>query len=172
MPPTGGSFPCCSCDSKDTSGGKAGTSQRGSLAELAPLAQEQDPWNRLHATPTLSSVRREVWYLEPGVPQDSLDFNLSSLYDHHKELLRNKNQVVIHKETLFDDHGVLKGLDSVQEPKPLPAESRTSQGLPMRCWVSPTKESVHSIKGTIECPHNASTNSGYSRKDNGGFFSQ
>uniref|UniRef100_A0A7M4E9R6 Uncharacterized protein n=1 Tax=Crocodylus porosus TaxID=8502 RepID=A0A7M4E9R6_CROPO len=109
MPPTGGSFPCCSCDSKDTSGGKAGTSQ---------------------------------------VPQDSLDFNLSSLYDHHKELLRNKNQVVIHKET------------------------RTSQGLPMRCWVSPTKESVHSIKGTIECPHNASTNSGYSRKDNGGFFSQ
>lgn len=28
---------------------------------------QQDPWSRLHGTPTLASIRREVWYSEPAV---------------------------------------------------------------------------------------------------------
>lgn len=31
------------------------------------LAQQRDPWNRLHGTPTLASIRREIWYTEPEV---------------------------------------------------------------------------------------------------------
>uniref|UniRef100_K7G8G2 Uncharacterized protein n=1 Tax=Pelodiscus sinensis TaxID=13735 RepID=K7G8G2_PELSI len=110
--------------------------------------------------------------MEPEVPRDSLDFKLTSLYNHHKELLQDKNQIVIHKETLFDDHGTLKGLEPVEEPKPPPLECQKTRGLSVRCWVSPTKESIHSIEGAIECPHTAATNSGYSRKENGSFFSQ
>ncbi|XP_042717783.1 cilia- and flagella-associated protein 276 isoform X2 [Malaclemys terrapin pileata] len=106
------------------------------------------------------------------VPRDSLDFKLTSLYNHHKEQLRDKSQIVIHKETLLDVHGALKGLEPVKEPELPPVEHRTARGLSMRCWVSPTKESIHSIEGAIECPHTAATNSGYSRKENGSFFSQ
>uniref|UniRef100_A0A8C3TIT3 Uncharacterized protein n=1 Tax=Chelydra serpentina TaxID=8475 RepID=A0A8C3TIT3_CHESE len=139
--------------------------QTGPYAEPTHLAQQRDPWNRLHGTPTLSSTRKEV-------PRDSLDFKLTSLYNHHKEQLRDKSQIVIHKETLLDDHGALKGLETVKEPEPPPVEHHTARGLSVRNWVSPTKESIYSIEGAIECPHTAATNSGYSRKENGSFFSQ
>ncbi|KAM9184706.1 LOW QUALITY PROTEIN: cilia- and flagella-associated protein 276 [Mergus octosetaceus] len=66
-------------------------------------------------------------------------------------------------------------------PGPAAAAEPLSPGAPRqpqrppepspRCWVSPKKESVHSIRGGIECPHSAATNSGYSRKADGGFFS-
>ncbi|XP_073175891.1 cilia- and flagella-associated protein 276 isoform X1 [Lepidochelys kempii] len=218
MPPTRDPFPCPRCENEDTFTGRAGPSQTGPYAEPTHRAQQQDPWNRLHRTATLSSTRKEVWYTEPEVPRDSLDFKLTSLYNHHKEQLRDKSQTVIHKETLLDDHGsarghnqnaggmvlgagtylvraglcprecriwnsnaspappaysrALKGLEPVKEPEPPPVEHRTARGLSVRCWVSPTKESIHSIEGAIECPHTAATNSGYSRKENGSFFSQ
>lgn len=41
----------------------------------------------------------------------------------------------------------------------------------IRTWVNPQKASVYSIQGTIESHHNASTNRGYSRKHDGGFYS-
>ncbi|CAM5171120.1 unnamed protein product [Eretmochelys imbricata] len=172
MPPTRDPFPCPRCENEDTFTGRAGPSQTGPYAEPTHRAQQRDPWNRLHRTATLSSTRKEVWYTEPEVPRDSLDFKLTSLYNHHKEQLRDKSQTVIHKETLLDDHGALKGLEPVKEPEPPPVEHRTARGLSVRCWVSPTKESIHSIEGAIECPHTAATNSGYSRKENGSFFSQ
>ncbi|XP_040391495.1 protein C1orf194 homolog [Cygnus olor] len=56
------------------------------------------------------------------------------------------------------DHGAPRQPQRPPEPSP-------------RCWASPKKESVHSIQGGIECPHSAATNSGYSRKADGGFFS-
>nr|XP_006128993.1 uncharacterized protein C1orf194 homolog isoform X1 [Pelodiscus sinensis] len=172
MPPTRDPFPSPRCENEDTFTGRARRSQVSPYAEPIHLVQQRDPWNRLHRTPTLSSTRKEVWYMEPEVPRDSLDFKLTSLYNHHKELLQDKNQIVIHKETLFDDHGTLKGLEPVEEPKPPPLECQKTRGLSVRCWVSPTKESIHSIEGAIECPHTAATNSGYSRKENGSFFSQ
>uniref|UniRef100_A0A674JWI8 Uncharacterized protein n=1 Tax=Terrapene triunguis TaxID=2587831 RepID=A0A674JWI8_9SAUR len=124
----------------------------GPYAEPTHLAQQQDPWNRLHRTPTLSSTRKEVWYTEPEVPRDSLDFKLTSLYNHHKEQLRDKSQIVIHKETLLDRHRV-----PTEETPPRPPVS-----LLVITWLSPS----------LECPHTAATNSGYSRKENGSFFSQ
>ncbi|XP_074833751.1 cilia- and flagella-associated protein 276 [Carettochelys insculpta] len=176
MPPTRDPSPSPSPSPRHGNQGpwavRAGPSQTGLYAKPTHLAQQRDPWNRLHGTPTLSSTRKEVWYMEPEVPRDNLDFKLTSLYNHHEELLRDKSQIVIHKETLFDDHGMLKGLEPVKQPELPAAESHTARGQSPTCWVSPTKESIHSIEGAIECPHTAATNSGYSRKENGSFFSR
>lgn len=37
--------------------------------------------------------------------KDSLDFHLTALYNHHEDLLKDKSEVVLHKETIYDDHG-------------------------------------------------------------------
>uniref|UniRef100_A0A8D2J2B1 Chromosome 1 open reading frame 194 n=1 Tax=Varanus komodoensis TaxID=61221 RepID=A0A8D2J2B1_VARKO len=113
---------------------------RFSLLQKAPyavpthLAQQRDPWNRLHGS------------------RDSLDFNLSSLYNHHEDLLKDKSKVPLKKRTAP------------------PVHCPTSRGISVRHWVNPIKESIHSIEGAIESPHTAATNSGYSRKENGGIF--
>ncbi|KAL7985218.1 hypothetical protein Chor_003788 [Crotalus horridus] len=56
----------------------------------------------------------------------------------------------------------VKKYTSVQHP--------TSKGITVRHWANPVKESIHHIEGAIESPHTAATNSGYSRKENGGIF--
>uniref|UniRef100_A0A8D0KK72 Cilia and flagella associated protein 276 n=1 Tax=Salvator merianae TaxID=96440 RepID=A0A8D0KK72_SALMN len=172
--------------------GNNSTSEKGQYAMPSHHAQQPDPWNRLHATRTLASIRREVWFSEPQVIRDSLDFNLSALYNHHEDLLKDKSEVVLHKETLFDSHGALKGFEpekkctvssiyrpSSRAPKGFElakdyVESSVhrpcSRGICVRHWVNPVKESIHSIEGAIESPHTAATNSGYSRKENGGIF--
>uniref|UniRef100_A0A8C0ISY7 Cilia and flagella associated protein 276 n=1 Tax=Chelonoidis abingdonii TaxID=106734 RepID=A0A8C0ISY7_CHEAB len=143
MPPTRDPFPYPRYENEDTFTGQARPGQTGPYTEPTHLVQQQDPWNRLHRAPTLSSTRKEVWYTEPEVevPKDSLDFKLTSLYNHHKEQLRDKSEI---------------------SKQPFP---NLTQGTRM-------PQSAHSCKGTRKCPHTAATNSGYSRKENGGFFSQ
>ncbi|XP_062974873.1 cilia- and flagella-associated protein 276 isoform X1 [Elgaria multicarinata webbii] len=106
MPPTRDPFSFPNYENEDTYNGKNSSSQKVPYAVPTHLAQQRNPWNRLHATPTLASIRREVWYAEPEVCRDSLDFNLSSLYNHHEDLLKDKSKVVLHRETLFDEHRV------------------------------------------------------------------
>uniref|UniRef100_A0A452SE82 Uncharacterized protein n=1 Tax=Ursus americanus TaxID=9643 RepID=A0A452SE82_URSAM len=53
---------------------------------------------------------------------------------------------------------------------PPPPPSITSRAN-IRHWINPKKESIHSIQGSIVSPHTAATNGGYSRKNDGGFFS-
>ncbi|ETE70183.1 hypothetical protein L345_04008, partial [Ophiophagus hannah] len=66
-------------------------------------------------------------------------------------------------------HGrTLKGLEPVK--KYASVQHPTSKGITVRHWVNPVKESIHHIEGAIESPHTAATNSGYSRKENGGIF--
>ncbi|KAJ6659535.1 hypothetical protein lerEdw1_018770 [Lerista edwardsae] len=170
MPPTRDSFSYPNYENEDRDNGRARNSKKAPYAMDAHIAQQLDPWNRLHATPTLASIRREVWYTEPQVSRDSLDFHLTSLYNHHEDLLKDKSQVVLHKETLINEHGVLKGLEPVKERAVPPIQRPTSRGLSVRHWVNPVKESIHSIEGAIESPHTAATNSGFSRKENGGIF--
>nr|XP_003220462.1 PREDICTED: uncharacterized protein C1orf194 homolog [Anolis carolinensis] len=134
------------------------------------VVPEQDPWSRLHGTPTLASIRREIWYLQPEPSKDSLDFHLTALYNHHEDLLKDKSKVVLHKETLFDTHGIPRVLEPGQEHVEPSIHRPTSRGICVRHWISPVKESIHSIEGAIESPHTAATNSGYSRKENGGIF--
>ncbi|XP_031422889.1 protein C1orf194 homolog [Clupea harengus] len=130
------------------------------------LAQNENPWSRLNDTATLASVRRNVCYYDQEAPSDSLDFQLKSTYDHHQEFLCNKNKTLFQRETYSDEHGrILKNREKAEAPQ-CEVEKRD-----IRVWVNPQKASIYSIQGTIESHHNASTNRGYSRKHDGGFYS-
>ncbi|XP_066500660.1 cilia- and flagella-associated protein 276 [Hoplias malabaricus] len=124
------------------------------------MAQNEEPWSRLTYTATLSSMRKSALHYDNETPKDSLDLHLKAVYDNHLDFLKNKNQILIQKETLVD-HGEKK---ADEEPNYDPHKE-------LRVWVNPQKASIHSIEGTIESHHNASTNRGYSRKHDGGFYS-
>ncbi|XP_060786811.1 cilia- and flagella-associated protein 276 [Neoarius graeffei] len=122
------------------------------------IAQNEEPWSRLNSSPTFSSLRRSVLY-HKETPKDSLDFHLSAVYDNHLLFLLNKNETLFQKETLLRDLG-----DNDEDvPK-------RDDKMKLRVWVNPQKASIHSIEGAIESHHNASTNQGYSRKQDGGFY--
>ncbi|KAK3102401.1 hypothetical protein FSP39_011148 [Pinctada imbricata] len=130
------------------------------------LAQNEDPWNRLNSTCTLSSSRHEVYHQDPQAPRDSLDFILKSKYDHHDEFLRAKNETLYQPETKGDEHGrVLKNrIVEVIIEKPY-------LNHPLTVDEQKKKDSIHTIENAIEGHHTQTTNRGYSRKPDGGFFS-
>ncbi|RXN23180.1 putative protein C1orf194-like [Labeo rohita] len=128
------------------------------------LAQDDEPWRRLHNTTTQASSRRNVFHCDTTAPKDSLDIHLKSTYDHHLGLFQNKYQIVTQKETVALDNGTLKNKES--EDSMCETENKG-----MKVWVDTQKASIYSIKGSIESHHTASTNRGYSRKHDGGFYS-
>uniref|UniRef100_W5MVW2 Si:ch211-163l21.7 n=1 Tax=Lepisosteus oculatus TaxID=7918 RepID=W5MVW2_LEPOC len=157
MPRSRDPFPYPKYENDDTFIGKPKNCQKVPYSKPTHLAQNEDPWNRLNARATLSSARREVLYFDPEVPQDRLDFQLKSLYDHHEEFLKDKNETLYQRETFTEDHGYSKdNNDSVL--------LRISVTPGVRC--SPNSPFVFP-----ESHHNASTNRGYSRKQDGGFYS-
>ncbi|XP_053313812.1 cilia- and flagella-associated protein 276 [Spea bombifrons] len=163
MPPTRNPFPYPPYENDNTFRGRE--MQRATYRNPPHLEQQEDPWNRLNATPTLSSARRTVYYTDPEAPSDSLDFHLKSLYDHHNSLLKDRNETLFQMETLTDSHGrILK--NRVKETPP-PQEEKSN----IRQWVSPQRISVYSIDGAIVSQHTAATNRGYSRKQDGGYYS-
>uniref|UniRef100_A0A4X1TF20 Uncharacterized protein n=1 Tax=Sus scrofa TaxID=9823 RepID=A0A4X1TF20_PIG len=102
------------------------------------------------------------------IPKDDLDFRLSALYNHHSGTFKNKSEILIHQETIQDTHGIKIQFpgESLPPPQPPPITSQANIH-----WINPKKESIHSIQGSIVSPHTAATNRGYSRKNDGGFFS-
>jgi len=129
------------------------------------IAQTEGPWHRLNCTPTLTSSRREVYHFDPKAPRDSLDFVLKSQYDHHKEFLKAGNETLVQPETLGQEHGRILKNRLVHVP---PQADELNH--PLRQCSAPKKESVHSIKKAIDGHHTQTTNRGYSRKPDGGFF--
>ncbi|XP_056116996.1 cilia- and flagella-associated protein 276 [Rhinichthys klamathensis goyatoka] len=125
------------------------------------LAQNDEPWRRLHNTTTQASSHRNVFHYDDTAPNDSLDIHLKSTYDHHLGLFQNKSQTMTQKETLTLDNATLKNRES--------EEKTDNKGI--KVWVDTQKASIYSIKGSIESHHTASTNRGYSRKHDGGFYS-
>ncbi|XP_015197632.2 cilia- and flagella-associated protein 276 isoform X2 [Lepisosteus oculatus] len=105
MPRSRDPFPYPKYENDDTFIGKPKNCQKVPYSKPTHLAQNEDPWNRLNARATLSSARREVLYFDPEVPQDRLDFQLKSLYDHHEEFLKDKNETLYQRETFTEDHG-------------------------------------------------------------------
>ncbi|XP_030641520.1 cilia- and flagella-associated protein 276 [Chanos chanos] len=124
------------------------------------IAQNDEPWSRLNDTATLASIRRNIHYYDKEAPRDSLDFHLKSTYDQHLEFLRNKNQTLYQRETFSHDHG--------RKPD---VPSCNTEHREVRVWVNSQRPSIYSVQGAIESHHNASTNRGYSRKQDGGFYS-
>eukprot|EP00745_Piridium_sociabile_P028483 TRINITY_DN45888_c0_g1_i1.p1 TRINITY_DN45888_c0_g1~~TRINITY_DN45888_c0_g1_i1.p1 ORF type:complete len:184 (-),score=35.87 TRINITY_DN45888_c0_g1_i1:121-672(-) len=130
------------------------------------LAQQQDPWNRLNSRHTLSSSRHEVYHYDRQAPNDALDFNLTATYNHHDDLLRNRNHTTFQRETFEEDHAGRKLRNrEVIRPKQAPYLNH-----PL-CITSQKKmESIHAVKNAIAGDHSEETNNGYSRKTDGGFF--
>ncbi|XP_066559540.1 cilia- and flagella-associated protein 276 [Amia ocellicauda] len=166
MPRSRDPFPSPRYENDDTFLGDSKRCQISRYSKPTHLAQNDDPWSRLSAGATLSSSRREVLHFDPEAPEDSLDFNLKSTYNHHQEFLKPKNETLYQRETFTEDNGrILK--NRVKEDPP----QNDLRKNPNRVWVSAEKASIYSIEGTIESHHNASTNRGYSRKHDGGFYS-
>jgi len=130
------------------------------------LAQQQDPWNRLNTKHTLTSSRREVYHHDPQAPRDSLDFILKSKYNQHEELLKNKNETLFQKET-YDENQAGRKLKN--RTKVIPQKA-PEMNHPITINRQEKCESTHSIKMAIESHHTQTTNKGYSRKPDGGFF--
>lgn len=51
---------------------------------------------------TLSTLNAPL-FSQPQAPNDSLDFQLKSVYDHHKDFFWRKNQILYQKETVSED---------------------------------------------------------------------
>ncbi|ELW65334.1 uncharacterized protein C1orf194 homolog [Tupaia chinensis] len=169
MPPTRDPFQHPTLDNDDSYLGKLRASKKSPYKNPTHLAQQQDPWNRLNSTPTITSMRRDAYFFDSEIPKDDLDFRLAALYDHHTGAFKNKSEVLLHQETIQDTSGIkTQGPGAfLPTPPPLSIISRAN----IRHWINPKKESTHSIQGSIVSPHTAATNGGYSRKNDGGFFS-
>ncbi|KAM9320176.1 cilia- and flagella-associated protein 276 [Gastrophryne carolinensis] len=163
MPPTRNPYPYPRYENDSTFQGKE--TKGLTCTNSINWPHNEDTWKRLNATPTLSSARREACYHDPESPSDSLDFNLKALYNHHDSLLKNRNETVFQVETFTDNHGRL--LKNRVKANATSQEEKTG----VRQWASPQKISVYSIDGAITSHHTATTNRGYSRKQDGGYYS-
>ncbi|XP_055474127.1 cilia- and flagella-associated protein 276 [Psammomys obesus] len=168
MPHTQESFSHAVISDEDNNLGNPRTAKKLLNKNPAHLAQHQEPWTRLNAKATITSKRREAYFFDPKIPKDDLDFRLAALYDHHTGIFKNKTEILLQQETTEDIRKKQMQFpgESLQAP-PAPITSRAN----IRHWISPKKESIHSIQGSIVSPHTAATNGGYSRKTDGGFFS-
>ncbi|XP_056320357.1 cilia- and flagella-associated protein 276 isoform X1 [Danio aesculapii] len=138
--------------------------QKLSYDKPTHLAQNDEPWRRLHNTTTEASSRRTIFHYNTTTPKDSLDIHLKSAYDHHLGLFQNKSQTVMQMETVGAENGTKKN-------KELEDSVCDAENKGIKVWVDAQKASLYSIKGSIESHHTASTNRGYSRKHDGGFYS-
>lgn len=126
---------------------------------------QEDPWNRLNNAHTLNSHRRNVYYYDPQVPRDDLDFVLKCKYNHSEEILKSKAEVLKQPETL----GLLNG--RILKNRPIIPEPITLEQKELVQYTHPRKTTVNSAKGlAIESHHSEATNRGYSRKVGGGFY--
>ncbi|XP_052034484.1 cilia- and flagella-associated protein 276 [Apodemus sylvaticus] len=168
MPHPQESFSNPALGDEDTHLGNPLASKKSPYKNPTHLAQQQDPWSRLSSTPTATSIRRDAYFFDPKIPKDDLDFRLAALYDHHTGAFKNKTEILLHQETIEDIQGTKIQFPGERFHSPsAPITSRTT----IRHWINPKKESIHSIQGSIVSPHTAATNGGYSRKNDGGFFS-
>ncbi|XP_073090556.1 cilia- and flagella-associated protein 276 isoform X2 [Manis javanica] len=106
MPPMEDPFQPPKLDNDGSYLGKLQVSKKVPYKNPTHLAQQQEPWNRLSSTPTITSMRQDVYFFDPQIPKDDLDFRLAALYNHHTETFKNKSEILIQQETTQDIHGV------------------------------------------------------------------
>lgn len=108
MPFTWDPFQHPTLDNDDTFLGKLGASKKLPYKNPGHLAQQQEPWSRLSSAPTITSMRRDIYFFDPEIPKDDLDFRLAALYNHHTGTFKNKSEILLHQETTQDTHGIIK----------------------------------------------------------------
>ncbi|XP_036960570.1 protein C1orf194 homolog [Acanthopagrus latus] len=111
--------------------------QRKPYDKPTHIAQTEEPWSHLHDMATLASTRRSVMHYEHQAPKDSLDFQLKSVYDHHKDNFWTKNQISYQKETASEGH---------RTQEKLRQETEKEQEKDIRTWVDPQRRSIYSMK--------------------------
>merc|ERR1712037_35637 len=133
--------------------------------------RKTDVGTRLFDTPTLSSARREIYHFNRDAPIDCLDFELKSVYDHHNDFLKNQPYVLRQKVTSGNPDGVIlkNRVQNVVDEEDHKINDHENKLLRIVTGSKDTKNSPH--PGAIHSHHNATTNRGYSRKHNGGFYS-
>ncbi|KAM4737841.1 cilia- and flagella-associated protein 276 [Anableps anableps] len=94
------------------------------------IVQNEEPWSRPHNTATLPGTHHCVMNYQ--APRDSLDFQLSSVYDHHKHLFWSKHQTSYQKETVSEDHR--KGINF--------EKLMQEQENGIRVWVDPNRDCI------------------------------
>uniref|UniRef100_UPI0037E7C557 cilia- and flagella-associated protein 276 n=1 Tax=Semicossyphus pulcher TaxID=241346 RepID=UPI0037E7C557 len=99
------------------------------------IAQTEEPWSRLHDTATSASSLRSVMHSERQGPNDSLDFQLKAVYDHHKDFFWTKNQILYQKETVSEDQRKENLKQDLLEK---------DQEKDIRVWVDPQRRSIYS----------------------------
>uniref|UniRef100_A0A3B4A9W9 Uncharacterized protein n=1 Tax=Periophthalmus magnuspinnatus TaxID=409849 RepID=A0A3B4A9W9_9GOBI len=112
--------------------------QVGIFNKPTHLAQIEEPWSRLHGSATWSSFRRSAMFHDQQAPRDSLDFQLKTVYDHHRDFFWSKNQILYQKDTVCEDHR------SVHTEKQ--SDQGTAQDQDIRRWVYPKRRSIYSVK--------------------------
>ncbi|KAA0714062.1 hypothetical protein E1301_Tti007214 [Triplophysa tibetana] len=128
------------------------------------LAQNDDPWRRLYSASTMSSSNRNIFHCDTTAARDSLDIHLKSIYNHHLGLFPKKNLTVTQS-----NGGDYLPNQTLKRNSEAPVCETSNKGI--KVWIDGQRTSMHSTKGTIESHHAASTNRGYSRKHDGGFYS-
>ncbi|XP_068188260.1 cilia- and flagella-associated protein 276 [Antennarius striatus] len=99
------------------------------------IAQTEEPWCQLHDSATLASNRRSVMHSEHQVSNDSLDFQLKSVYDHHKDSFFTKNQMLHQKETISNGQVTQEKQDTLDM-------EQVQQEKDIRRWADPQRGSV------------------------------
>ncbi|EZA61076.1 hypothetical protein DMN91_005235 [Ooceraea biroi] len=146
---------------------------------------------RLFAHHTLNSIRRDCRFVRPQVPDDALDFALTSVYTHSRDSLLPKTYVSVQPETLGrETWRVLRNEIKISPEPPKPDRPMHVSGYAdeepksaARAALSADKSRCHSgpslprrihpssVKLNIEGPHMDQSNPGYSRKIDGTFYS-
>uniref|UniRef100_UPI00398EA7A9 cilia- and flagella-associated protein 276 n=1 Tax=Pristiophorus japonicus TaxID=55135 RepID=UPI00398EA7A9 len=192
MPETRDPFPFPKYENDDTFRGRKKDMQSIKCQEPTHIAQLADPWNRLNAAATVASANKGIYLHNPKAPKDSLDIQLNAVYNHSKEFLKHKNEIMLQKSSCEPDSAcwlnrsdksqeetfrkkmakdaVHKGICGCAPEKDDTGAHNLHQRASPRLWISPKKLSIHSMEGAITSQHTAATNGGYSRKFDGGFF--
>ncbi|XP_018521486.1 cilia- and flagella-associated protein 276 [Lates calcarifer] len=112
--------------------------QRKTYNKPTHIAQTEEPWSRLHDKATFASTQRSVTPYEVQAPNDSLDFQLRSVYDHNKDFFWSKNQMLYQRKTLSEN---LRKEENANQEK---LEKEREEDI--RVWVDPQRRSIYSIK--------------------------
>ncbi|KAL7306906.1 uncharacterized protein LOC106651180 [Trichogramma pretiosum] len=138
---------------------------------------------RLFAHQTLSTARRDCRYRSDKVPKDSLDFMLSSIYYHDKDLFVPKMYTAIQPESIDKEtwRQLRNQIKVYSKPSvPLGHEIKYAEIESKRSLTSgkssgleaSARKRIHpsSLQLAIEGPHTDRTNPGYSRKIDGTYY--
>ncbi|KAM8912946.1 cilia- and flagella-associated protein 276-like [Lycaon pictus] len=127
-------------ENNDSYLGKLRASKKLPYKHPTHLAQQQEPWSQLSSTPTITSMRQDIYFFASEIPKDDLDFHLAALYNHHIGTFQNKSEIILHQETTQDIYGIIKTQFSGELLPSPPPPSITSQAN-IRRWINPKKQS-------------------------------